>query len=194
MGCQGRTRWARRVPRSGQQSLPPHLRPRPAALGDQRCVQPSQVPDLGRDVRGPITGNVLGAAVGQQLGSTAAEVIRRGMTVAPTLEIRPGYPLPRGGHAGHHLPGFLQGGKSGMKLKPVRTLSPVMLKGRVPGDLYEALVAYAAYYRGVHGEAIELWALLLQILSTFLDADREFHTWRRHPRRSGGAGMESRNG
>ena len=93
MGCQGRTRWARRVPRSGQQSLPPHLRPRPAALGDQRCVQPSQVPDLGRDVRGPITGNVLGAAVGQQLGSTAAEVIRRGMTVAPTLEIRPGYPF-----------------------------------------------------------------------------------------------------
>jgi len=33
------------------------------------------------------------AAVGQQLGSTAAEVIRRGMTVAPTLEIRPGYPF-----------------------------------------------------------------------------------------------------
>ena len=44
-----------------------------------------------------------------------------------------------------------------------------------PGDLYEALVAYAAYYRAVHGEAIELWALPIQMLSTFLDADREFH-------------------
>ena len=75
-----------------------------------------------------------------------------------------------------------------MKLKPVRTLSPVMLKGRVPGDLYEALVAYAAYYRGVHGEAIELWALLLQILSTFLDADREFHTWRGRPGEAMGRG------
>jgi type IV secretion system protein VirB10 len=55
-------------------------------------VQLSQVPDFGRDNRGPTAGNVLGAAVGQQLGSTAAELIRRGMTVAPTLEIRPGYP------------------------------------------------------------------------------------------------------
>jgi len=82
-----------------------------------------------------------------------------------------------------------------MKLKPVRTLPPVMLKGRVPGDLYEALAAYAAYYRGVHGEAIELWALLLQILSTFLDTDREFHAWRRHTgEAAAGAGMESRNG
>jgi hypothetical protein len=38
-------------------------------------------------------GNILGASVGQQLGSTSAEFIRHGMTVAPTLEIRPGYPF-----------------------------------------------------------------------------------------------------
>jgi hypothetical protein len=40
----------------------------------------------------------------------------------------------------------------------------------------------------VHGEAIELWALLIQMLSTFLDADREFHTWRRHPGEAAGLG------
>jgi type IV secretion system protein VirB10 len=56
-------------------------------------VQLSQIPEFGQDFRGPTAGNVLGAAVGQQLGSTAAELIRRGMTVAPTLEIRPGYPF-----------------------------------------------------------------------------------------------------
>jgi len=56
-------------------------------------VQLSQIPEFGQDFRGPAAGNVLRAAVGQQLGSTAAEVIRRGMTVAPTLEIRPGYPF-----------------------------------------------------------------------------------------------------
>ena len=39
------------------------------------------------------SGNVLGAAGEQQLGSTSAEFIRRGMTVAPTLKIRPGYPF-----------------------------------------------------------------------------------------------------
>ena len=33
----------------------------------------------------------------------------------------------------------------------------------------------------MHGEAIELSALLIQMLSTFLDADRDFHAWRRHP-------------
>ena len=38
-------------------------------------------------------GNVLGAAVGQQLGSVSADLLRRGMSIAPTLEIRPGYPF-----------------------------------------------------------------------------------------------------
>ena len=54
-------------------------------------VQLSQVPDFGRDFRGPSAGNVLGAAVGQQFGSVSSELIRRAMSIAPTLEIRPGY-------------------------------------------------------------------------------------------------------
>jgi type IV secretion system protein VirB10 len=54
-------------------------------------VQLSQTPDFGRGFQGPTAGNVLGAAVGQQLGSTASEFVRRGMTIAPTLEVRPGY-------------------------------------------------------------------------------------------------------
>jgi type IV secretion system protein TrbI len=56
-------------------------------------VQLSQIPEFGQDFRGPTAGNVLGAAVGQQFGSAAAESIRRGIGVAPTLEIRPGYPF-----------------------------------------------------------------------------------------------------
>lgn len=56
-------------------------------------VQLSQIPQFGRDFEGPTAGNVLGAAVGQQLGSTAAELLRRGINIAPTLEIRPGYPF-----------------------------------------------------------------------------------------------------
>lgn len=54
-------------------------------------VQLSQAPDFGRDFRGPTAGSVLGGALGQQLGSVASELIRRGMNIAPTLEIRPGY-------------------------------------------------------------------------------------------------------
>ncbi len=56
-------------------------------------VQLNQIPDFGQSVRRPTAGNVLGASVGQQLGSTSAEFIRRGMTVAPTLEIQPAYPF-----------------------------------------------------------------------------------------------------
>jgi len=56
-------------------------------------VQLSQGPDFGHDFRGPSAGNVLAAAAGQQFASVSSEMIRRGMNVAPTLEIRPGYAL-----------------------------------------------------------------------------------------------------
>ena len=46
---------------------------------------------FGQGFTGPTAGNVLGAAVGQELGQTSAELIRRGMSIAPTIEIRPGY-------------------------------------------------------------------------------------------------------
>ena len=81
--------------------------------------------------------------------------------------------------------------------------SPVTLKGRVPRELYEVLAAYAGYYREVHGDAIDLWPLLVQMRRAFVDADREFHAWRRQaagsagraPASSGdGTEMESRNG
>ena len=68
-----------------------------------------------------------------------------------------------------------------MKLKKVRTLPPVKLAGRIPGELHEELGAYASYYRTVHGEAIDVWPLLVQILRTFVEEDRGFQLWRRHP-------------
>lgn len=54
-------------------------------------VQLSQIPDFGRGFAGPTAGNVFGSVLGQQLGQTAGELIRRGIDVAPTVEIRPGY-------------------------------------------------------------------------------------------------------
>ena len=54
-------------------------------------VQLSQIPSFGHGFTGPTAGNVLGAAVGQELGQTGSELIRRGMSIAPTIEIRPGY-------------------------------------------------------------------------------------------------------
>ena len=54
-------------------------------------VQLSQIPSFGQGFTGPSAGNVLGAAVGQELGQTSNELIRRGINIAPTVEIRPGY-------------------------------------------------------------------------------------------------------
>ena len=54
-------------------------------------VQLSQIPSFGQGFTGPTAGNVLGAAVEQELGQTSTELIRRGMSIAPTIEIRPGY-------------------------------------------------------------------------------------------------------
>ncbi len=44
----------------------------------------------------------------------------------------------------------------------------------VLGSLHAARAACAAYYRAGHSEVIELWPLLVQMLRTFLDADRAF--------------------
>ncbi len=71
-----------------------------------------------------------------------------------------------------------------MKLKRVRTLAPVRLVGRVPGELHETLTAYARYYREEHGEAVEVWPLVVQMLRAFLDDDRLFQTWRRRSNRA----------
>ncbi len=78
-----------------------------------------------------------------------------------------------------------------MKLERVRNLAPVRLVGWVPGELHETLTAYARYYREEHGEAIEVWPLVVQMLRVFLDDDRLFQTWRR---RSNGASTADRSG
>lgn len=69
-----------------------------------------------------------------------------------------------------------------MKLKPVHSLPSVKLIGRVPGELHSDLAAYADYYREVLREPIAAWPLVIQILRTFMDSDREFHAWRRRRR------------
>jgi len=90
-----------------------------------------------------------------------------------------------------------------MKLKRLRILPSVKLAGRLSGELNETLMAYRDYYRHLHGEAIEPWPLVVQILETFVEADRDFQAWRRRSSEAPvgsaagariGTGTESRNG
>jgi hypothetical protein len=66
-----------------------------------------------------------------------------------------------------------------MKLKPVQSYPPVVLKGRIPGELHIALSAYTTYYRQATGDAIEVWPLVVQMVQQFLTTDHDFQTWRR---------------
>jgi hypothetical protein len=60
--------------------------------------------------------------------------------------------------------------------KPLRSLQ---VRVTLAGDLNAALESYARYYEHVHGEAVDSNALIPEILSAFLDADREFQSWSR---------------
>ena len=63
-----------------------------------------------------------------------------------------------------------------MKLKPVQTYTDVSLKGRVPGELHAALIAYATYYRETIGQPIEVSPLVMQMLR---DSSRRMASSRR---------------
>jgi hypothetical protein len=58
--------------------------------------------------------------------------------------------------------------------KPLRSLQ---VRVTLTGDLNAALESYARYYEHVHGDAVDSKALIPEILSAFLQADREFQTW-----------------
>ena len=60
--------------------------------------------------------------------------------------------------------------------KPLRS---VQVRVMLTGDLNANLERYAQYYAHVHGESVDIRALIPEILRAFLDADREFQSWSR---------------
>jgi hypothetical protein len=69
--------------------------------------------------------------------------------------------------------------------KPLRSLQ---VRVTLAGDLNAALERYARYYEHVHGDVVDSKALIPEILSAFLEADREFQSWSR----SSGSGHHRR--
>ena len=60
--------------------------------------------------------------------------------------------------------------------KPLRS---AQMRVTLAGDLNAALERYARYYEHVHSDAVDSKALIPEILSAFLQADREFQSWAR---------------
>jgi len=57
--------------------------------------------------------------------------------------------------------------------KPLRS---VQVRVTLAGELNAALESYARYYEQLHGDAVDSKTLIQEILSAFLQADREFQT------------------
>ena len=47
----------------------------------------------------------------------------------------------------------------------------------LPGRLKLELDGYAAYYNDIHGEAIGIRRIIVEIVRNFVDSDREFQAW-----------------
>lgn len=60
--------------------------------------------------------------------------------------------------------------------KPLHSLQ---VRVTLAGDLNAALESYARYYEHVHGDPVDSKALIPEILTAFLKADREFQSWSR---------------
>ena len=69
-----------------------------------------------------------------------------------------------------------------MKLaKLEKQLPSAQVNITLPGRLKTELDGYAAYYQQIHGEAIGVRRLIVEIVRNFVESDREFQAWlKRH--------------
>jgi len=49
----------------------------------------------------------------------------------------------------------------------------------LPGKLKTELDGYAAYYQQIHGDAIGIRRIIVEIVRNFVESDREFQAWLR---------------
>ncbi|HTT75988.1 MAG TPA: DUF2274 domain-containing protein [Candidatus Binataceae bacterium] len=55
--------------------------------------------------------------------------------------------------------------------------SPVQVRLSVPATIHECLGQYVSYYQHVHGDDADLKAIMIEMLRSVLDSDREFQHW-----------------
>jgi hypothetical protein len=69
-----------------------------------------------------------------------------------------------------------------MKLSKVeKQLPSSQVNITLPGKLKAELDGYAAYYHDIHGDAIGIRKIIVEIVRNFVESDREFQAWlKRH--------------
>jgi hypothetical protein len=76
-----------------------------------------------------------------------------------------------------------------MRLSKVeKQLPSAQVNVTLPGKLKLELDGYAAYYNHIHGEAIGIRRIIVEIVRNFVESDREFQAWlKRHSNAVGDA-------
>jgi hypothetical protein len=65
-----------------------------------------------------------------------------------------------------------------MRLSKVeKQLPSAQVNLTLPGKLKLELDGYAAYYNHIHGEAIGIRRIIVEIVRNFVESDREFQAW-----------------
>ncbi len=69
-----------------------------------------------------------------------------------------------------------------MRLSKVeKQLPSAQVNVTLPGKLKVELDSYAAYYQNIHGEAIGIRRIIVEIVRNFVESGREFQSWlKRH--------------
>ena len=69
-----------------------------------------------------------------------------------------------------------------MRLNKVeKQLPSAQVNVTLPGKLKAELDRYAAYYQHIHGDAIGIRRIVVEIVRNFVESDREFQSWlKRH--------------
>ncbi len=82
-----------------------------------------------------------------------------------------------------------------MKLTKVeKQLPSAQVNVTLSGRLKSELDRYASYYQHVHGEAIGIRKLIVEMLRNFVDSDREFQAWARRISGSNSGSITHTNG
>ena len=65
-----------------------------------------------------------------------------------------------------------------MRLNKVeKQLPSAQVNVTLPGNLKAELDGYVAYYRHIHGDAIGIRRIIVEIVRNFVESDREFQAW-----------------
>jgi hypothetical protein len=54
---------------------------------------------------------------------------------------------------------------------------PVQVRLSVPATIHDRLSQYVSYYRHIHGDDADLKAIMIEMLRSVIDSDRDFQHW-----------------